>query len=159
LIAFTVPPLGVPTFIDIGGRTESDYGLDSTAVGINHLLAINTIELTLWGVPAEPRHDALRYKTPLSFFASETGASSHAPPRPYLQAPTICGFPLTSSMDLKYYTGNTVHDEAPYPTTTGCDTLSFNPSLSVLPTTTAADTPSGADVDLKVPQTQSPLTP
>jgi hypothetical protein len=159
LIAWTVAPLGVPVFVDIAGRTESDYGLDSTSVGINHVLAINSLEVSLWGVPADPSHDEKRYKTPLSFYGSETGASSNAPRTPYLQNPTTCGVPLSTSVDLEYYTGDTFHQEAPYPSTTGCDTLSFNPSLSAVPTTTQADSPSGVDVDLKVPQTQSPLTP
>lgn len=46
-----------------------------------------------------------------------------------------------------------------YPATTGCDQLSFNPSLSAQPTTTSTDTPSGLEVNLSVPQEESPETP
>jgi hypothetical protein len=48
---------------------------------------------------------------------------------------------------------------APYPAATGCDQLAFDPSLSAKPTTTAADTPSGLDINLHVPQTLSASTP
>ena len=159
LIAFTVPFIGVPVFIDLGARTESDYGLDSTGAPVQHLLAIPNIEITLWGVPSLPVHDELRFKTPLSQQGLETGATSNAPPIPYLQNPTTCGVSLTASVDVEYYSGPTYHGEAPYPPTTGCETLSFNPSLSALPTTTQADSASGVDIDLKVPQTLNALTP
>ena len=42
------------------------------------------------------------------------------------------------------------------PPVTGCNLLRFEPSLSVQPETTAADTPTGLDVDLKVPQNEEP---
>ncbi len=48
---------------------------------------------------------------------------------------------------------------APWPETTGCDQLSFNPSLSAQPTTTETDSPSGLETDLSVPQELSPNTP
>ena len=42
---------------------------------------------------------------------------------------------------------------------TGCDQLSFNPSLYAQPTTTETDSASGIDVNLSVPQQQSPTIP
>jgi hypothetical protein len=42
------------------------------------------------------------------------------------------------------------------PPVTGCDRLRFDPSLSVQPETTTADSPTGLDVELKVPQNESP---
>ena len=39
---------------------------------------------------------------------------------------------------------------------TDCDALDFNPTLQARPTTNVADSPSGLDVDLHVPQTQQP---
>jgi hypothetical protein len=90
---------------------------------------------------------------------SPTFAPPTIPPAPFTQNPTTCGVPLTARTDLEYYGGTVVHAEAPYPATTGCQQLSFNPSLGLKPTTTQADSPAGIDVDLKVPQTQSPFTP
>ena len=49
--------------------------------------------------------------------------------------------------------------QVPYPAPTGCDQLSFNPSLYAQPTSTETDTASGLDVDLQVPQVTSPSVP
>ena len=42
------------------------------------------------------------------------------------------------------------------PPVTGCNLLSFSPSLSVQPDTSVADSPAGVDVDISVPQTETP---
>jgi hypothetical protein len=42
------------------------------------------------------------------------------------------------------------------PPVTGCNLLHFSASLSAQPETTAADSPTGLNVDLKVPQTEAP---
>jgi hypothetical protein len=44
------------------------------------------------------------------------------------------------------------------PPVTGCNLLQFNPTIGVQPTTTVADSPSGLEVDLKVPQSEDPST-
>ena len=46
-----------------------------------------------------------------------------------------------------------------WPATTDCAQLTFNPSQSIEPTTTAADSPSGAEFRLTVPQFESPCVP
>ncbi len=58
--------------------------------------------------------------------------------------------------------GNFISDSAPLTdaqgnplTITDCDQLDFNPTLQARPTTNVADSPSGLDVDLQVPQTNS----
>jgi hypothetical protein len=85
--------------------------------------------------------------------------ASNSPERPFLQNPTTCGEALTSYLDIIAYDNEETHASAPYPPTTGCDQLTFNPSLAAQPTTTEADSPSGIDVHLNVPQTQSPTVP
>ena len=98
-------------------------------------------------MPADPSHDAQR------------GTSSSSPRIPFLNNPTVCGGSLTTNLEILAYDEGTSFAESPYPATTGCDQLSFNPSLSAQPTTTASDTPSGLEVDLSVPQQQSPEVP
>ena len=66
---------------------------------------------------------------------------------------------LEASVDVLAYDNGATNASAPYPPTTGCDQLTFNPSLAAKPTTTEADSPSGVDVELTVPQFQSPDTP
>ncbi|HEX7059191.1 MAG TPA: hypothetical protein VF176_05000 [Solirubrobacterales bacterium] len=65
---------------------------------------------------------------------------------------------LTSSIDSTAYDLGTSHTDASFPAILGCDQLSFDPSLTAKPTTTEADSPSGLDVDLTVPQQLSPNT-
>jgi len=80
-------------------------------------------------------------------------------PEPFTQNPTTCAGPLTSTMDVLAYDGEATHAAAPWPATTGCDTLSFNPSLAAAPTTGETDSASGLAVDLKVPQFEDPEVP
>ena len=180
LIAFVVPLVASPALIELSGRTESDYGLDATSAPIFHVLAIPGVKLHLWGVPADHSHDQARFLSPLEGFgscfstypepcANVTGAQSSLPPIPYLENPTQCGVPLITTVNVQYYSGEDLSAAAPWPSTTGCDQLAFNPSLTATPTTTQqpgqpngtiqADSASGLDVDLTVPQTQSPSTP
>ena len=180
LIAFVVPLVASPALIELSGRTESDYGLDATSAPIFHVLPIPGVKLHLWGVPADHSHDQARFLSPLEGFgscfstypepcANITGAQSSLPPIPYLENPTQCGVPLITTVNVQYYSGEDLSAAAPWPSTTGCDQLAFNPSLTATPTTTQqpgqpngtiqADSASGMDVDLTVPQTQSPSTP
>lgn len=167
LVAFTVPIVKSPGFVVLHARTGGDYGLDATSSAIYHLIPFNALTVHLWGVPADPSHDANRFppeKTEGQECAPYPGGcfapvASHAAPTPYLQNPTTCGASLMAAMDVQYYEGTVAHAESPWPATTGCDQLSFNPSLAAEPTTTATDTASGLDIDLKVPQPESATAP
>ena len=64
-----------------------------------------------------------------------------------------------AGLDLLAYDGGETSAAAPFPEITGCDVLSFNPSLAARPSTTATDSPSGLDVELTVPQYESPTVP
>ena len=84
---------------------------------------------------------------------------SSLPIAPMNQAPTTCVGPLESTIDVFSYDLEWTHAQADWPATTGCDALSFDPSLAANPTTTDTDTASGVDVVLSVPQFQDPNTP
>jgi hypothetical protein len=161
-----VPPAGVPAqfggnvllanaFIDSAVRTGGDYGLNSQLNNISALLPLVGSQLTLWGVPADPSHDALRTCTG-SF---QTGCASGAPPRALLTNPTSCpGTPLTTAAraDSWQNPGTFVTTSTTEPAITGCDHLSFSPSLTVQPDNPSADSPSGLAIDMKVPQNEDP---
>ncbi|HWP33698.1 MAG TPA: hypothetical protein VNL97_08110 [Solirubrobacterales bacterium] len=85
--------------------------------------------------------------------------ASSLPIAPYTEAPTSCVGPQVSSIDVLAYDGEETHAESPWPATTGCDKLSFNPSLSATPTTSEADSASGLAVEINVPQFEDPNTP
>ncbi|MGH2625112.1 MAG: hypothetical protein ACRDHY_00495, partial [Anaerolineales bacterium] len=175
-LGFTAPLIAIPILFELSSRTDSDYGLEAISSPQMRLI-FNHFQLELWGVPADKANDPERFFTPLSGFGgcrivpgtqgcppgspfgSPTFAPSTSPPAPFLQNPTTCGVPLTASGDIEYYGGAAGHAEYPWPATTGCNQASFTPSVSAKPTTSSADTASGMDAILKVPQTQSAATP
>jgi hypothetical protein len=172
LLGFVVPIINGPSFVTIASRTDSDYGLDVTSTGFHHLLPPDTANVTLWGVPAVDANDDLRM--PFAFGSQgelcitdpEEPCPNQAEPvpsdaaeAPFLQNPTTCGVPLTATVDVLSYDGETTHAETQWPATTGCEQLAFNPSLTAQPTTTNADSATGLDVNLRAPQTQSGTVP
>jgi hypothetical protein len=181
LLATPAPLIQTPIYTTISSRTESDYGLEFKTFGLPKLVPPNEITQITWGVPADHIHDLQRWNresqsksascyegSPLpALFANEWPEevcgygkpgpnSAIAPPTPFLLNPTSCEGPLTATLDTSGYENGREHASAPYPETTGCDQLGFNPSLSADPTTEEADSPSGLNVDLKVPQSLSP---
>ena len=50
-----------PTFIVASARTDSDYGLNAVVANISHFAPLRTVKQVLWGVPAAPVHDSLRF--------------------------------------------------------------------------------------------------
>jgi len=154
LIGWLTPLFNTPVYHVISARTATDYGLDVLTDGVEQILPIVKFNEELWGVPAEPIHDAERFGPNYT-----PGYPSNSPPIPFLQNPTSCTGPLSSTLDALSYDGTSGEATAEWPATTGCDQLSFNPSLSAQPTTTETDSPSGLEVDLSVPQELSPTTP
>ena len=188
LIGFKTPIFDTPVYISITARTGSDYGLRTTTRNIQRLISIPELTLTIWGVPADEKYDKPPdsekpegYTGPFDntfpqlvrpdgsvigrFFAGyiglwyPVGESSNWPLRPYMQNPTTCGVALESTMTVVAYDGGVTHASAPWPATTGCGQLTFNPSLAANPTTQQADSPSGVDIVITVPQFQSPTVP
>ena len=160
LLGFYLPLAETPAYIILSARTGDDYGLTSTVKGIEHLIPADGFILELWGVPAESRHDSDRCTAIAPVFGECTSTGpSNAELKPFLSNPTTCEGGLTSSLHVVYYSGKITDEESSWPTSTGCDQLTYNPSLFAQPTTTETDSPTGLDVDLRVPQLQSPTAP
>jgi hypothetical protein len=195
LLAFKIFLFGTPQFTVLSARTGSDYGLDAKVISIVHgPYPVTAFQQVLWGVPADPSHDAFRVDPETVHgeahigpayagdFCDAEGAlsssdpntvvqpcffgpanlppiASNSPLTPFLQAPTTCDAPLTTSLDVLSYDGGTTHASSSWPQGTGCAQLSFNPSLYAQPTTRDTDAPSGIDVNLQVPQQLSPTIP
>jgi hypothetical protein len=92
-------------------------------------------------------------------FVGFTPLHSNALSAPFLQNPTTCDTTLSSTLEVLSYDSGLTSAHYPWPKLTGCDQLSFNPSLYAQPTTSTTDSPSGMDVDLTVPQQVSPTVP
>jgi hypothetical protein len=186
-----VPPPGVPAelafpYILIGEpvifqvRSDGDYGVTAKVRNISEVKPIIGSQLTLWGVPADPHHDAER-------FLPERGASSNSGFKPgdakgnplpagtaevpFLTNPTRCGAQTeaTITADSWLRPGQLAEDGLPAPGgegwvsantamfpkgIIGCEKLTFHPELEVKPTTTVTDSLTGLTVDLRVPQSE-----
>ena len=170
LIGFIEPLLNsAPIFTDIEGRTEGDYGLEFTVSNINHVFGgVSVVEEIFWGVPADPANDPLRLKP----VGCTVVRGERRPPmrrRCQIKRATEAvhqSLRRSADSDLQpnavvesYDHGFRSGTASSSPATTGCDQLSFNPSLFAQPTTNRTDTASGLDIDLKVPAAESPISP
>jgi hypothetical protein len=166
---------GVVVTIDTHVRSSGDYGVTASSNDISGGLPFAGSELTLWGVPASSAHDFARTcrgqvarwqggPSPCPSSARETG---------FWRNPTSCedegsGLATTVRADSWFHPGDfderTIHSHLPpgyaLPESewggpqgpTGCSKVKFEPSLEATPTTDAADSPSGLDLHLRVPQ-------
>jgi hypothetical protein len=166
------PPLGVPASVGLSVINENsfqeaslrptDYGVRVSDITIPTTQRIQSITETIWGVPAEPGHDAER--TPCLEVGGE--CASDLVPEAFLTLPTACAAPLEVSATV---VSVQEPENAPPPTSTeipgeggaseglnGCDKPPFGPSISSQPETSASDSPTGLNFGLHVPQMKLP---
>jgi hypothetical protein len=142
-VVFAATPFVTPLMF-VGHLRPGDQGLSLRLSEIEHspFQDFEGGDMTLWGVPAD----------------HQEGTS--IPRRPLLTMPTSCGGePLTVTTAMSTWqhrdvassdTGSTGR------TLTGCDALPFDPSVGITLDDALADTPTGAAIDLTVPQNDDP---
>jgi hypothetical protein len=172
-----VPPSGVPVelggqvanlvrvYIDGNVRTGGDYGATAKVISASEEANVIQTRVTIWGVPADPSHDERRV-CPLpgkDVPIGNEGAGpcpARAPLVPLLTNPTNCpGTPLFAHMRVdSWQAPNQFVSATPaeIPATTGCESLDFTPSITLAPDTSVADAPSGLNVNIAVPQNETP---
>ncbi len=120
--------------------TPAGYDLQVTVPGVPRAREPEGASLTFFGDPAE-----------------RDGGSS--PPAAFFANPVDCSAgPLKARIEANSWLepNNWQSKEATvYPQVTGCDMLQFNPTFEMKPETTEADTPSGYELDLSVPQARN----
>jgi hypothetical protein len=113
-------------------------------------LEVRSVTATVWGTPADPSHDPEREGT------LPPGAAL----TPFLTLPTSCGSApkVTVAVDSKLDPGAFVGESAQMldsggnpQALTGCEAVPFSPTVLAAPTTPAAESPSGLDFALKLP--------
>jgi hypothetical protein len=152
---FDVAGVGVFAHILGGVRSDDRYQLfassdDLLARGVNPVLGV---QVQLWGDPSSPIHDRVRE------------ADVEPSDSPFLSMPSQCtGKPLTSIASARSWEHPEVVKTRAYESADlagnpvsveGCEQLEFAPTLRARPTTDAADSPTGLDVSLEVPQSDS----
>ncbi len=161
--AFTLD--GVSTFLDARVRSGGNYGITEHINNVaRRQILFNTI--TIWGNPSEVGHDVSR-AGPECLEDGKGGCGFRGPQVPFLTLPTSCQGPqpifaemLGTWAEPEAKAGAEVktHDsEGAEVGFTGCKRLlHFEPSASLAPDTSFADTPAGLTADVKVPQGVNP---
>jgi hypothetical protein len=141
-----------------------DYGLTTTTASIEKVFEPRNVSVTIWGLPASHEHDAQRGETCGQSFEEPPLVCEHStgpggpqeagiPVKPFLSNPTSCG---TFEASLEAYSWE--DPEAPTSATAkvgpivGCERVPFEPLIEVQPSTRSAESPTGLDASLVVPQ-------
>ena len=149
---------GVPITFELGVEESPPYKIIGGATNVSQVLEVVGSDITLWGTPADPRHDPLRGFC----FSPEEGVSlgeceANIPEVPFLTLPRACAGPLKTTYKVDSWQNPGVfvegfaetHDSAGNPAGfSGCGKLGFEPEISAVPTSKAATSPSGLDFSL-----------
>lgn len=176
-----VPPPGAPAelgfealnagiFVHLTGevRSDGDYGLsgDTSDIIARPTNPILSAQAQLWGDPSGSGHDEIRGECRIRTVVSSCPISvAEQTGKPFLTMPSECAQSLTTSASADSWEEPepSVKPSASYQSTdtlgnvvgvNGCSTLKFDPSLTVRPQTSAAETPAGVQIDLSVPQNE-----
>jgi uncharacterized repeat protein (TIGR01451 family) len=162
--------LNSPVILDTAVRAGRDYGVVAGSSNITQLAAFLSTQITLWGVPGDPRHDSSRGRACAvnGYWAAGRPcvAQDQVNPRPLLTLPTSCALPFRVGLEgdswpLKGAPQGLMLPAREYQLTdslgqtaglSGCNQLPFAPSIEVSPETHAASTPTGLDVHVHLPQ-------
>ena len=172
---------GTVVTLDAQLRSDWDHGLTLIAADVPEALPMAGMSLTLWGVPADPSHDAERGcpGAPNPWRGGPTCPSGELR-RAFLRNPTSCtgagdGLPTTLYVDSWTHPGvfesETFFSHAPagYPSppqgwgaqlgVQGCDQVPFDPSLTAAPASAAqAGQPVAFSFEVRQPQSNEPAS-
>jgi hypothetical protein len=167
-----VQVIGLSAIQDVSVATGAGYGV---IVDANNIPSpgIGSISETIWGVPYDPGHDPERRC--LIEGQEKTGCSlgQEVVPRPFLTLPSSCTGPLSTTLKVDstetpgVFPANALtetalsRDNGGNPVgLAGCERLSFEPTFTATPVIAggaqSTETPSGLNVELRIPQPESP---
>jgi hypothetical protein len=147
---------GTRVLFDAVVRSDGNYGITELAHNLpQRIVATNSV--TIWGDPADSSHNHER----CNGATDGVGCPSNMPKVPFLTTPSSCAGPLKFSATADDWLDEGITSEIGFSIQNkesqlqgfeGCDQLNIAPSISAAPDTTAADTPAGLSVEIKVPQ-------
>ncbi len=144
-----------------GANAAGKYQLSLNAAELpaGQLRPVISIQVQLWGNPTDPSHDGVRGACVFAGGSCPVKASD----RPFLTMPGSCLGPLAVGIAsdtwedpgrmLEYSAGAEEALGEPV-SLEGCNKLEFAPTIEAKPTTNLADSPSGLDLELHLPQSQ-----
>jgi hypothetical protein len=147
------------------------YALRAGSRSITQYGGFSTLTLDYRGDPSDPAFDFIRGNCAVSnTYYQGDSCPVAASEVPLLSMPSACSASLDFGIEadswqnkdpggtVDFSTSVTDNEGNPTPVT-GCEALEFEPTLEARPTTNVADSPSGLEVDLHVPQTNNLNTP
>jgi hypothetical protein len=135
--------------VDVG----ADGRLVATIEEATTLLPLVGATVTLWGVPADSSHNALRCRE----LNLECDLKAPEPAVAFMTNPSSCSAPPPEvDLNVSSWQGQSASSTATLPSMTGCENFAFTPSMSVTPTTARRESTAGYEVDLKVPADEDP---
>ena len=162
---------GLYIIVHLVGRVHAGtYALAAEVPDISQVADLYGSSLTLWGVPSAPSHDIERGSNferaqPGGYCKEHNRGSNECEipvervKQPFVTLPTSCGTPLVGQVTADSWQEPEVwtppFESTPAPAMTGCDRLSFTPSIEVRPETEVADSPTGLQIDMRIPQVES----
>lgn len=157
---FATPPISgqATALIDARVRTGAGYGVEANSLNIATIGKVVGVQATLWGAPAEASHNKQRVCPKLAEENYTRGCAAGITVRPFLTAPVSCAGPLSVTALIDSYSapGQYVQETVPMSAgMSGCGKLRFSPALEVTPISTSADSPTGLEVHLHLPQQEN----
>lgn len=138
-----------------------DTGLTVTSPNIARIGEARNVTVTVWGLPASHEHDAERGEICEEFPShpddcrNEFGApqAANIPIKPFLSNPTSCG-PFEARMESNSWEEPESFSRASAEVgpIVECDRVPFEPSVEAKTTTESAESPTGLNLTLKIPQ-------
>jgi len=139
---------GVPVTADVALSESAPYRILGASRGISQILTFFGAELTLWGIPADERHDTERGQCVESGDPCSAGTAEV----PFLTMPRACERPIATDWAAAPWPNPDafVFGSAPSPQIVGCDKLSFGPTIASRSTSAAAQSPTGLNFALEI---------
>lgn len=159
-----VPPPGVaaklgfwvknfPITVELGVAETPPYNIVGGPKNITQTVEVVGSTFTLWGTPADHSHDATRgHCLNINTGGSLGQCEAKISPLPFLTMPRSCHGPLLTHYraDAWQSPGSFVEGLSESPGMAGCGKLAFGPQVNVQPSTEAAESSSGLDVEIGV---------
>jgi hypothetical protein len=144
-------------------RSDGSYVLVADSTDLPAKVPISGFQAILWGNPTDESHDEMRGICLQSNPGGKICPSEVRLQKPFVTMPSHCGGVLEAglSMDSWLDPGILIGRHFAYTgaegipiETEGCNRLQFDPTLEAKATTDRADSPTGLDVDINVPQNE-----
>ncbi len=142
-----------PVVIDTSLRSGSDYGVVATVPNTSEGVGVMASSVTIWGNPGSPAHDNDRGWRCVEL-SKECVVGAEEPQNALLRVPTACQA-LSAPMSINSWSDPTLIgpiESSLSASLDGCNREQFEPTISVTPATAVADSTTGLNVDVRIPQ-------